>query len=182
MAASLSHIDSDTPMGANLIADGATFRVWAPHAHAVHVLGDFNDRRRDDASLLTRDDHGHWRGFIAGARDRDRYIFYVVGEGSEGPKRDPYARELQTPFPSDCIIRETDFPWHASGYVTASLAPHRPMRHVIVVGVIGTIAGTAGLVATWNLGFGPRWYPLALAISGFPCVWLGGALFARRRA
>lgn len=68
----------------------------------------------------------------------------------------------------------------ASGYVTASLAPHRPMRHVIVVGVIGTIAGTAGLVATWNLGFGPRWYPLALAISGFPCVWLGGALFARR--
>jgi len=68
----------------------------------------------------------------------------------------------------------------ASGYVTASLAPNRPMRHVIVVGVIGTIAGTAGLVATWNLGFGPRWYPLALAISGFPCVWLGGALFARR--
>jgi 1,4-alpha-glucan branching enzyme len=118
MAASLSHIDSNTPMGANLIADGATFRVWAPHARAVHVLGDFNDRRRDDASLLTRDDHGHWRGFIAGARDRDRYIFYVVGEGSEGPKRDPYARELQTPFPSDCIIRGTDFPWHASGYVT----------------------------------------------------------------
>jgi len=68
----------------------------------------------------------------------------------------------------------------ASGYVTASLAPNRPMRHVMVVGVIGTIAGTAGLVATWNLGFGPRWYPLALAISGFPCVWLGGALFARR--
>jgi 1,4-alpha-glucan branching enzyme len=118
MAASLSHIDSGTPMGANLTADGATFRVWAPHARAVHVLGDFNDRRRDDSSLLTRDDHGHWRGFIAGARDRDRYIFYVVGEGSEGPKRDPYARELQTPFPSDCIIRETDFPWHASGYVT----------------------------------------------------------------
>jgi 1,4-alpha-glucan branching enzyme len=118
MATSLSHIHSGTPMGANLIADGATFRVWAPHARAVHVLGDFNDRRRDDASLLTRDDHGHWRGFIAGARDRDRYIFYVVGEGSEGPKRDPYARELQTPFPSDCIIRETDFPWHASGFVT----------------------------------------------------------------
>lgn len=68
----------------------------------------------------------------------------------------------------------------ASGYVTASLAPHRPMRHVIVLGVIGTIAGTAGLVATWNLGFGPRWYPLALAITAFPCVYLGGALYSRR--
>jgi 1,4-alpha-glucan branching enzyme len=45
-------------------------------------------------------------------------MFYVVGGGGEGPKRDPYARELQTPFPSDCIIRRTDFPWHESGYVT----------------------------------------------------------------
>ena len=62
-------------------------------------IGDFNGRQRDDASLLTRDEHGHWRGFIPGVRDRDRYMFYVVGEGSEGPKRDPYARELQTPFP-----------------------------------------------------------------------------------
>ena len=30
MPALLDHIHSDTPMGANLIADGATFRVWAP--------------------------------------------------------------------------------------------------------------------------------------------------------
>jgi 1,4-alpha-glucan branching enzyme len=105
-------------MGANLIADGATFRVWAPHAHSVHVIGDFNDRQRNDASLLTRDAHGHWRGFIPGVRDRQRYRFYIVGDGGEGPKRDPYARELQTPFPSDCIIRTTDFPWHESGYVT----------------------------------------------------------------
>jgi 1,4-alpha-glucan branching enzyme len=105
-------------MGANLIADGATFRVWAPNAHLVHVIGDFNGRQRNDASLLTRDDQGHWRGFIPGVGDRDRYLFYVVGDGGEGPKRDPYARELRTPFPSDCIVRKTDFPWHETGYVT----------------------------------------------------------------
>jgi 1,4-alpha-glucan branching enzyme len=118
MPASLHHIHPDTPMGATLTADGATFRVWAPHARAVHVLGDFNDRQRDDANLLTRDAHGHWRGFIQGARDRQRYMFYVVGNGSEGPKRDPYARELQVPFPSECIIRSSDFPWHDCSYVT----------------------------------------------------------------
>jgi len=118
MPALLDHIHPGTPMGANLIADGATFRVWAPHARSLHVLGDFNNRQRNDASLLTRDAQGHWRGFIPGVRDRQRYMFYVVGEGSEGPKRDPYARELETPFPSDCIIRKTDFPWHESGYVT----------------------------------------------------------------
>ena len=44
MAASLLRIAADTPMGATLLADGATFRVWAPHALQVHVLGDFSGR------------------------------------------------------------------------------------------------------------------------------------------
>ena len=118
MPTSLDHIHPGTPMGANLIADGVTFHVWAPQALAVYAIGDFNHRVRNDASLLTRDEFGHWRGFIPGVRDRERYMFYVVGEGSEGPKRDPYARELAAPFPSECIIRKTDFPWHESGYVT----------------------------------------------------------------
>lgn len=122
MPASLEHVTSGTPMGANLVAGGATFRVWAPHARAVFVIGDFNQRVRNDASLLTRDDAGHWRGFVAGVRDRDRYLFYVVGDGSEGPKRDPYARELQTPFPGDCIVREPDFPWHETGWRTPAFA------------------------------------------------------------
>ena len=105
-------------MGANLVDGGATFRVWAPGAHTVHVIGEFNNRQRDDASLLTRDDRGHWRGFIPGVADRERYLFYVVGDGGEGPKRDPYARELRAPFPGDCIVRTTDFPWHETGFVT----------------------------------------------------------------
>jgi 1,4-alpha-glucan branching enzyme len=76
-------------MGANLIAGGATFRVWAPNARSVDVIGDFNNRERNDANLLNRDDHGHWLGFIPGVRERHRYMFYVMGDGGEGPKRDP---------------------------------------------------------------------------------------------
>jgi 1,4-alpha-glucan branching enzyme len=38
----LEHISNNTPMGANLIANGATFRVWAPGAEKVYVIGDFN--------------------------------------------------------------------------------------------------------------------------------------------
>ncbi len=118
MPATLEHIDGETPMGATLVADGATFRAWAPHARTVHVIGEFNAWTRDDGSLLTRDANGHWRGFVPGVRDRHRYLFYVVGEGSEGPKRDPYARELETPFPAECIVRKADFPWHENGYRT----------------------------------------------------------------
>ena len=73
-------------MGANLTADGATFRIWAPSARAVYAVGDFNGRRRDERSLLTRDAQGHWHGFVPGVRDRDRYMFYVVGAGSPMPQ------------------------------------------------------------------------------------------------
>lgn len=118
MPASLQHVTASTPMGATLIEDGATFRVWAPNARKVFVLGDFNGRVKDDSSLLTKDGAGNWRGFISGAKDRDRYIFYVEGHGSSGKKRDPYARELESPFPAECIIREPDFPWHETGYQT----------------------------------------------------------------
>ncbi|PYE52058.1 alpha-amylase family glycosyl hydrolase [Deinococcus yavapaiensis] len=122
MPASLKHIHSFTPMGANLIADGATFRVWAPNARSVHVLGDFNGNALDHTSLLTRDPNGHWLGFFPGAKDRQKYMFYVVGEGSQGFKRDPYARELETPHPSKCILRAADFPWHDTPHTTPALA------------------------------------------------------------
>jgi 1,4-alpha-glucan branching enzyme len=50
MSASLDHIHSDTPMGASLIADGATFRAWAPNARAVYVIGEFNNRARTESA------------------------------------------------------------------------------------------------------------------------------------
>lgn len=67
------------------------------------------------------------------------------------------------------------------GYVTAKLAPRNPMRHVLVLAVIGLIMGVAGVVGTWNLNLGPRWYPIALAVTAFPCNWIGGILGNRGR-
>jgi len=50
----------------------------------------------------------------------------------------------------------------------------------MVLGLAGTLFAVAGAVATWDRpDLGPRWYPLALVVTGFPCVWLGGWLRAR---
>jgi len=63
------------------------------------------------------------------------------------------------------------------GYLTASLAPRVTMRHVIVVAIAGLIAGSAGAIAAITMAdLGPAWYPIALAVSAFPCVWIGGVL------
>jgi hypothetical protein len=66
----------------------------------------------------------------------------------------------------------------AGSYLTARLAPDRPMQHALALGVVGVFLGTAGTVAFWNAG--PAWYPLALVALTMPCAWLGGRL--RQRA
>jgi hypothetical protein len=72
----------------------------------------------------------------------------------------------------------------AGGYLTARIAPHRPMKHVIVLGFVGLALAALGVLASWNAGpeFGPRWYPLALVALALPTVWAGGSLHARHMA
>jgi len=116
------HVLPDTPLGANLVADGATFRVWAPRAQTVYVNGQFGATgrwsRSDPDLRLRKDQRGYWAGFLPGVQDGDQYLFYVVGgPGRENYKRDPYARELTTPathpgtfaYPAcNCIVRRSD--------------------------------------------------------------------------
>lgn len=68
------------------------------------------------------------------------------------------------------------------GYITARFAPRNPMRHVLVLGVIGLIMGTAGAIATIPMNLGPAWYPIALALTALPCVWAGGVLHRRQQS
>ena len=66
----------------------------------------------------------------------------------------------------------------AGGYITARLAPDQPLKHALVLGVIGFVLSLAGAVATWNRGpeFGPHWYPVSLIVIAIPSAWLGGKL------
>ena len=68
----------------------------------------------------------------------------------------------------------------AGAYLTARLAPARPMRHAMILGYVGVALGLLGLAATWNAGLGPRWYPVSLVVLAIPQCWLGGKLFERR--
>ena len=69
----------------------------------------------------------------------------------------------------------------AGAYLTARLAPNRPMRHALILGYVGVGLGLLGAVATWNLGLGPHWYPVSLVVAAVPQCWLGGRLYERSR-
>jgi 1,4-alpha-glucan branching enzyme len=126
MPASQRHIDGHTPLGAHLAPGGATFRAWAPAALDVYlVLGSAGGLpityAKDPNDLLVRDANGYWAGYVPGVKDGDLYRFYVVGVGSEGFKRDPYARELEMRgdpwYPCNCIVRDPDaYVWHDQGF------------------------------------------------------------------
>ena len=108
-------------MGANLIADGATFRVWAPDATAIYVVRDgIENYHPQEPDLLVRQPNSaDWAGFFPDVHDGTKYRYFVVGPRGSGFKRDPWARELELAgYPNcDCIVRSpTDYVWHDSAY------------------------------------------------------------------
>ena len=72
----------------------------------------------------------------------------------------------------------------AGSYLTARLAPDRPMLHALTLGALGTAIGIVGVVVTWGQAsvVGHEWYPLALVALGMPQSWLGGVLYRRTQA
>jgi hypothetical protein len=65
-------------------------------------------------------------------------------------------------------------------WLAARLAPARPMRHALALGALGATVALAGVIATWNLGLGPRWYPISLVILAMPQSWVGAKVFERQ--
>jgi 1,4-alpha-glucan branching enzyme len=166
---SQANILPTTPMGANLVnRGGATFRAWAPRASAVYLNGTFGgtpQTGRTDDLLMEKDANGYWTGFVPGARDGDLYHFWVVGAGSSGYKRDPYARELATdsPFPTcSCIIRSgTAYPWHDAAFVTPDFS-----NMIIYQLHVGTYAPpTPGVASTFLDVIGKIEYLAALGVN-----------------
>lgn len=62
-------------------------------------------------------------------------------------------------------------------FVTARLAPARPMLHVMILGSAGFIASVVGTIVMWHIP--PHWYPITLDVLALPSAWLGGKLATR---
>ena len=68
------------------------------------------------------------------------------------------------------------------GFVVGKLAPGKPMKHVVVLAIIGTLIGILGVVTGWNLPGYPHWYAISLAALTFPTIWFGGKLAVGKNA
>ena len=65
-------------MGAISGPDGATFRLWAPHAEKVYVTGTFNDWS-ETATPLSKAENGYWSNDVSKAKTGDEYRYLIYG-------------------------------------------------------------------------------------------------------
>ena len=75
---------------------GYLFRVYAPEAEKVSVMGEFNDWNRD-ADYMARDEQGIWEKFIPNIPEYAAYKYSVWAKsGDVFDKSDPYGFHFET--------------------------------------------------------------------------------------
>ena len=75
---------------------GAVFRVWAPHAKAVSIVGDFNSWTPGEHPMEKVTD-GIWERFVPGIKQFDVYKYCITTPADELVyKADPYAFHTET--------------------------------------------------------------------------------------
>ena len=110
---------SESPgLGTTLSADGVIFRVWAPNAKQVSVIGTFNGWN-GEAHPLEPEDGGIWQVCVGCASVGDHYKYQLTTERGVITRIDPHAREV-TNSVGNAIIHDPSFDWGDDSF---SLAP-----------------------------------------------------------
>ncbi|MEI7586294.1 hypothetical protein [Runella sp.] len=105
----LKHSSKTEGMGAIPTEEGVSFRVWAPNAQKVSVVGDFNGWKKNTTPLV-KEENGNWSVEVPNAKPEQQYKYYLKTSVGELWRNDPYALEL-TNSVGNSIIHDADFDW-----------------------------------------------------------------------
>ncbi|WKL43934.1 1,4-alpha-glucan branching protein GlgB [Flavobacterium sp. ZE23DGlu08] len=105
-------------LGAHLITvdgvDGVYFAVWAPTAHSVSVVGDFNFWTQGEHLLQVRwDSSGIWEGFIPNIKKGTTYKYKIQSNngGIITEKADPFAFYCEKPPHTASVVWDLEYKW-----------------------------------------------------------------------
>jgi 1,4-alpha-glucan branching enzyme len=95
-------------LGAHPEENGVRFAVWAPNAHYVSVVGDFNDWNSGADELRPVDGTGIWEGLVEGAEVGHHYKYHLDGR----EKADPVAFEAEVPPKTASVVFQSEYEWN----------------------------------------------------------------------
>ncbi len=96
---------------------GTAFAVWAPSAHAVSVVGDFNFWDGRVYPMRTLGATGVWELFLPGVGAGTRYKYEILGADERVVlKADPYAQEAELPPDTASVVFTRRHQWDADDW------------------------------------------------------------------
>jgi 1,4-alpha-glucan branching enzyme len=114
----------DSPHGP---VTGTSFAVWAPAAHGVRVVGDFNFWDGIGHPMRSLGASGVWELFVPGIGDGTKYKFSVLGDDYIWrDKSDPVAFATELPPQSASVVFTSRYQWGDSDWLDrrAQANPH----------------------------------------------------------
>ena len=98
---------------------GFVFRLYAPNATEVFVVGDFNLWKAQDHPMEKVHEWGIYEAFVANAKLGDRYKYQFKNTyGVVVQKADPYAFEAEVrPLTASVVTTYQGFQWHDEAYL-----------------------------------------------------------------
>ena len=111
-----THADLASVLGSHLDGDGAIFRVWAPSAARVMVIGEFSDW--SDGIDLAPDPSGVWNGYIDGVEHGTVYKYRITGPSGEiFDKADPVAMKAEEPPRTGSLVWDSGYQWNDDAWM-----------------------------------------------------------------
>jgi len=102
---------------------GTSFSVWAPHAIAARVIGEFNDWDGVRNPMRRLDDNGVWELFLPGVSPGATYKFELqTAEGNWVRRADPMARHTEHPPATASVVAETTHVWDDASWIAQRAA------------------------------------------------------------
>ena len=115
-------------LGAHLIeskdtlgeTSGVSFKLWAPNAQAVRVVGDFNSWDGRLYAMRSMGGSGVWELYIPGVKVGALYKFQILTKkGNWITKIDPMARAFEIPPATASIVTKSEYKWQDRGWMDA---------------------------------------------------------------
>ncbi|AMM22467.1 glycogen-branching enzyme [Frondihabitans sp. PAMC 28766] len=98
---------------------GTSFAVWAPHAQAVRIKGDFNGWYGVGHSMRRMDGNGIWELFVPGLTSGTYKYEILAADGRWVERADPMARQAEIPPATGSVITKASHQWEDAAWMEA---------------------------------------------------------------